>query len=637
MDSLVEYDTLNIAKSMNITLVSAAYNFSSIHSKSLNIDEMIQRMDELMKLPVPLIFFCDDLLYNHILNARFQNGLGGLTIVVNCPFEKLWSAQWLQKVKENREIYFPTRDERTCAETHLITCNKFDFVLKAMDLNPFCTAKFGWLDAFVTRDGNPMRFAQNYKRDEFLHLLRSVSEDKFHISVLNVNDKKYMHDEWKREYYETYRYVVCGCLFTCGERVGRIILNDLKANFVRTTEMGYGHGEEMLYLEILEKHYDLIHRGYGDYHFLINNFLIPTYDLHYVYYMVIQRYMGFRYIKECYHCCELVLIGIEKGASCTPDLHADILDIFHECCLLYRPKGVLGLRKHIEHLCSVEGGDLLKSVLVEKHAHLLDSDFYIEPTSVCEDLELDKLVVLVVNGGDTKECRKSYETWAKKGADYGVRVLFMGDRAAMDYMEDEYVLDLGIADSDPFLKQNRGLKYAYDVLKTEFVYVCNAKTFVNFHNLMDFVGTLEYGKYVYAGGHGTERRISGVDVYFHSGGPGYILSRSCLRTLMPFFDSMKDKWLSFCDSDLVEGRDVCLAFYLNQVIGVDVLTVVKSPHFYNCNHHGYCYGNSFQCCGGKVVQKEIIGCHHMSPNDMDEYMVFSESFYKYKKLKCLDA
>ena len=630
----MDSDPLVTAKSMNITLVSAAYNFSSIHSKSLNIEEMIQRMDELMKLPVPLIFFCDDLLYNHVLKARVQNGLGGLTIVVNCPFEKLWSVQWLQKVKENREVYFPTRDERTCAETHLVTCNKFDFVLKAMDLNPFCTAKFGWLDAFVTRDGNPMRFAQNYNRDEFLQLLRNVSEDKFHISVLNVNDKKYMRDEWKREYYETYRYVVCGCLFTCGERVGRIILNDLKANFVRTTEMGYGHAEEMLYLEVLEKHYDLIHRGYGDYHFLINNFLIPTYDLHYVYFMVIKRYMEFRYIKECYHCCELVVIGIEKGAKCTPELHADILSIFHECCLLYRPKGVIALRKHIEHLCSVEGGDLLKSVIVEKHAHLLDSDFYIEPISACEDLELDKLVVLVIDGGDTKECRKSYETWAKIGANYGVRVLFV---SAMDYMEDEYVLDLGIADSDPFLKQCCALKHAYRALKSEFVYVCNAKTFVNFHNLMPFVKTLDYRKCVYAGGHGTERNISGVDVYFHSGGPGYILSRACLRMLMPFFDSMKEKWVSFCDPDLVEGRDVCLAFYLNQLVGVDALEIVKSPHFYNCNHHGYCYGNSFQCCGGKVMQKEIIGCHHMSANDMDEYMLFSESFNKYKKLKCLDA
>ena len=115
MDSIVvEHDPLNTAKSMNITLVSAAYNFSSVHSKSLNIEEMIQRMDELMKLPVPLIFFCDDLLYNHVLKARFQNGLGGLTIVVNCPFEKLWSAQWLQKVKENAVRHAAVTKRDTC-------------------------------------------------------------------------------------------------------------------------------------------------------------------------------------------------------------------------------------------------------------------------------------------------------------------------------------------------------------------------------------------------------------------------------------------------------------------------------------------------------------------------------------------
>ena len=140
-----------------------------------------------------------------------------------------------------------------------------------MDLNPFGTDKFAWLDAFVTRDGNPMRFSRNYDRDNFLGLLRNVS-DKFHISILNVNDKKYKLDQHKHEYYETYRYVVCGCFFTTGEKLGRIILNDLKANFVRTTELGYGHGEEMLYLEVLDEHYDNICRGYGDYHFLMDNF-----------------------------------------------------------------------------------------------------------------------------------------------------------------------------------------------------------------------------------------------------------------------------------------------------------------------------------------------------------------------------
>ena len=40
--------------------------------------------------------------------------------------------------------------------------------------------------------------------------------------------------------------------------------------------LGYGHGEEMLYLEILDEFYDDIERSYGDYGQIINNYFLKT-------------------------------------------------------------------------------------------------------------------------------------------------------------------------------------------------------------------------------------------------------------------------------------------------------------------------------------------------------------------------
>ena len=125
--------------------------------------------------------------------------------------------------------------------------------------------------------------------------------------ILNVNDKEFKKEIHKKEYYKKYRYVVCGGFFTCGKEKGIPILNRLKELFVQTTNLGYGHGDEMLYLEVLDEFYDTIDRAYGDYHFILNNFVEPTYNLTYIYKNIIHNYLRFDYIKECNKCCETVL------------------------------------------------------------------------------------------------------------------------------------------------------------------------------------------------------------------------------------------------------------------------------------------------------------------------------------------
>lgn len=75
--------------------------------------------------------------------------------------------------------------------------------------------------------------------------------------------------------------------------------------------LGYGHGEEMLYLEILDDFYDDIERSYGDYGQLINNFINPTRDFYYIFYFIINNYLNYDYYKECYDCCKKNLYSIE--------------------------------------------------------------------------------------------------------------------------------------------------------------------------------------------------------------------------------------------------------------------------------------------------------------------------------------
>jgi tetratricopeptide (TPR) repeat protein len=144
-----------------------------------------------------------------------------------------------------------------------------------------------------------------------LNILHNTNKEKFHLQILNVCDKKYKEPENKREMYLHYRWIVCGCLFVTGPEIGAKILNRLNQVFIETTLAGYGHAEEMFYLEVLDEFYDDIERGYGDYNMILNNFLKPTVGFHYILY-IIDMYFRIGYYRECFDCCEKLLNEIES-------------------------------------------------------------------------------------------------------------------------------------------------------------------------------------------------------------------------------------------------------------------------------------------------------------------------------------
>jgi len=192
--------------------------------------------------------------------------------------------QYVDLIKKNRADYHPTKDKRTCAESHILCCSKFNFVLQVMKTNPFNTSKFGWIDANI--GANFSKICTGYENHMLLHILHNSSE-KFHIQILNVCDKKYMNVALKKEMYLEYRWIVCGGLFICGLN-SAAILNRLNELFIETTQQGFGHGEEMLYLEVLDEFYDDIERGYGDYHMILNNFLRPSKGFDYILEFIIR-------------------------------------------------------------------------------------------------------------------------------------------------------------------------------------------------------------------------------------------------------------------------------------------------------------------------------------------------------------
>ena len=291
------------------TLTTGCFDLTAFHSSSRNLDDSIKSMSTLLEVPCYLVIFTDSSCFSKIKSLRDSFGLATLTHYVLLELSALPHYYLLRQIRKNREVYWPTRDERTCAESHLICCSKFDLVLQTMDLNPFSTKRFGWIDANVGVGFS--KICENYKNHMLLRILNHEDE-KFRLQILNVCDKKFLLPENKREYYSQYRWVVCGCLFITGEEIGQKILHRLNQNFEETTRMGYGHAEEMLYLEILEEFPQDLSKSYGDYSHILNNFIRPSVGYEYVH-RILCTYLSMQYYRECYEACLVLLAPMENA------------------------------------------------------------------------------------------------------------------------------------------------------------------------------------------------------------------------------------------------------------------------------------------------------------------------------------
>jgi hypothetical protein len=290
------------------TLVTCCFILSKYNEHSRDINESIKNMEVLLEVPCYLIIYCDSYSINQIKEIRNKYNLNNITYYIQKELNELDNFSYVEKIRKNREIYHPTKDSRTCPESHFICCSKFNFVLNAIELDPFHTKKFGWIDSNVSK--NFEKICTNYDKNMLLDVLQNCS-DQFNLQILNVCDKKFKDYENKREFYQQYRWIVCGCLFVTTKDIGKKILTRLNENFLQTTEQGYGHGEEMFYLEIIDEFNDDIHKSYGDYNTILNNFVKQTKGFEYVYHQIIQKYLQFRYYKECIHCCEKILVAFE--------------------------------------------------------------------------------------------------------------------------------------------------------------------------------------------------------------------------------------------------------------------------------------------------------------------------------------
>jgi len=233
-------------------------------------------------------------------------------------------------------------------------------------------------------------------------------------------------------------------------------------------------------------------------------------------------------------------------------------------------------------------------------------------------------LVICVFGCDTidkyrNQILKINETWGKQaGVHTNVQLLFfLGEEVVLE--GPQYIHLKGVTNDyqSASYKQFIGLKYIYENCKSKFVICVGTDTYINVPKLLKYISRYSHLENLYIGGHGCHRNILGKTVYFHSGGPGFIISWECLRLLYPKLDNIVEEWIDICyrnntsewktASDLAMGYYAQLPYLNSQIIKTNDLSMI------HCNHRGR------PCHPNMIDMKNIVSCHCMSPEDFHDF------------------
>lgn len=198
-----------------------------------------------------------------------------------------------------------------------------------------------------------------------------------------------------------------------------------------------------------------------------------------------------------------------------------------------------------------------------------------------------------------------------------IKILYFLGEEITDIVGEQYIRIKGVQNDilSASYKQYFGMKYICENYNTKFVMCIGTDTYINIKKIDIFLKTFNPNDNLYIGGH-TEVRFVGRQVYYFSGGSGFILSKKCLEKIYPKLHSFMEEWIQICINHGVQ--------YLIGACDVGIAYLVTSPEissyyvdcggllFTSCNHKGM-PSNKYTC------PELIISCHYMNPTDFDEF------------------
>ena len=294
------------------TIVTMLYDIRSMENTQIErnrkIDSYIDFSKKfLLKLPYQIVFFIDDneKTFNAIYNSRKELNLLDKTYIYKCDFKTTYFYKYFDKLKDLQTKFHILNGELQ-HETPLyiiLNNNKFDCIDKTIELNPFQSSHFIWMDFGI----NHVALSS-----EIIHEWINKVPDK--IKQLCINP--FIENVDPKEYFKYIYHNMAGGLFS-GSKENIKLYSEL---FKNKTEEIYSHDwyqiDEAVMAMVHRENPELFDLFYGDYQGIIANYHFPFYNIELIL-KASQKYIDYNDLKQAFdilvYCLPYFLNNSDNG------------------------------------------------------------------------------------------------------------------------------------------------------------------------------------------------------------------------------------------------------------------------------------------------------------------------------------
>lgn len=258
------------------TIVTMIYDIRKMENKSEDdnnrkLNSYIELAKNfILKLPYPLVVFIDNNekdIYDTIYKIRSSNNILHLTYIYQLDFKETYFYKDLSKIEELQQK-FCIRNGDLNHETPLyviLNNNKFCFMEKTIELNPFNSSHFVWMD-----------FGINHVAKDTYCIHDWINKVPDKIKQLCINP--YIENIEPKTHFQLIYHNCAGGLFS-GSKENMLKYIEL---FKQKTEQIYSEDwyqiDEAVMTMVQRENYELFDFFYGDYEGIISNYLKPLHS-----------------------------------------------------------------------------------------------------------------------------------------------------------------------------------------------------------------------------------------------------------------------------------------------------------------------------------------------------------------------
>jgi hypothetical protein len=261
-----------------------------------------------LAIPLNIIFIVEHEMYLYVWKKRKDYNLLEKTLIITKSIDQLKYYGILDSVKSMIDTNPITNivNGKDSALYYILTWSRYFIVKELININPFCTQKFGWIDFGIRH------IFQKEPMVDFLELFSDINDKIKILSIRPVLDEIYNTNNFR---------IACG-LWTGSINYVNKMIDYFEVELEKLLEKKIAIHDEMLMANLFAKYNEIFIPYYGNYENIFDNYKITKID----------NPIIFEYIKEC-RIKKYFELGLKIAIKIYDDCY-DIMNITHKFLLL---------------------------------------------------------------------------------------------------------------------------------------------------------------------------------------------------------------------------------------------------------------------------------------------------------------